>query len=66
MNMKQWLEDVKSSSVKKPMPILSFPSTQLMERAARAGHAARPPGRASGPARATKAKLWTLFWNWTT
>lgn len=30
MNMKQWLEDVKSSPVKKPMPILSFPSTQLM------------------------------------
>lgn len=29
MNMKQWLEDLKTSPVKKAMPILSFPSIQL-------------------------------------
>lgn len=30
MNMKQWLEDMKASPVKKAMPVLSFPSTQLL------------------------------------
>ncbi|MBR6502101.1 MAG: uroporphyrinogen decarboxylase family protein [Clostridia bacterium] len=30
INMKQWLEDVKNSNVKKAMPILSFPSVQLI------------------------------------
>lgn len=30
MNMKQWLEEVISSPVKKPMPILSFPGIQIM------------------------------------
>ena len=30
MNMKQWLEDVKASPIKKPMPILSFPCVSLM------------------------------------
>jgi len=30
MNMKQWIEDLKKSPVKKAMPVLSFPSIQLM------------------------------------
>ena len=30
MNMKLWLEEVKNSKEKKPMPILSFPSVSLM------------------------------------
>ena len=30
MNMKQWLEEVKQSSCKKALPILSFPSAQLL------------------------------------
>lgn len=30
MNMRTWLEDVKNNSIKKPMPILSFPCAQLM------------------------------------
>lgn len=30
-NMKQWLEQLKSSSVKKAMPILSFPAIQLID-----------------------------------
>ena len=30
MNMYKWLEELKESRVKKAMPILSFPSTQLM------------------------------------
>lgn len=30
MNMVQWLDNVKSSKVKKPLPILSFPGTQLI------------------------------------
>ena len=30
MNMKQWLEEVKNAKVKKPMPILSFPSVSLL------------------------------------
>ena len=30
MNMKQWLEEVKETKNKKPMPILSFPSVSLM------------------------------------
>ena len=30
MNMKKWLEELRAAPVKKPMPILSFPSTQLM------------------------------------
>lgn len=30
MNMKAWLEDVKNTPCKKAMPILSFPSTQLL------------------------------------
>lgn len=30
MNMKQWLENVKNENVKKPMPILSFPSVALL------------------------------------
>ena len=29
-NMKKWLDDVRESSVKKAMPILSFPSVQLL------------------------------------
>lgn len=29
-NMKQWLEELYRASVKKPMPILSFPAVQLM------------------------------------
>lgn len=29
-NMKQWTQDMLASSVKKPMPILSFPAIQLM------------------------------------
>lgn len=31
MNMKNWIEDVKNSPVKKPMPILSFPSVKLLD-----------------------------------
>ncbi|MDO4544841.1 MAG: uroporphyrinogen decarboxylase family protein [Bacillota bacterium] len=30
MNMKRWLEDIKASPIKKPMPVLSFPCVQLM------------------------------------
>lgn len=30
MNMKKWLEDIKKSQVKKALPILSFPSIQLL------------------------------------
>jgi uroporphyrinogen decarboxylase len=30
LNMYKWLENVKSSKVKKPMPVLSFPGTQLI------------------------------------
>lgn len=30
MNMKQWLEDLKTAPVKKAMPVLSFPSIQLL------------------------------------
>lgn len=30
MNVQKWLEDIRTSPVKKPMPILSFPSIQLM------------------------------------
>lgn len=30
MNMKQWLKNVKNQNVKKPMPILSFPSVALL------------------------------------
>lgn len=30
MNMKQWLEEVKASQTKKPMPILSFPCVSLL------------------------------------
>lgn len=30
MNMHEWLEDIKSAPVKKPMPILSFPAVQLL------------------------------------
>lgn len=30
MNMRQWIEDMKASKAKKPMPVLSFPGTQLM------------------------------------
>lgn len=30
MNMKKWLEEVKASPVKRAMPVLSFPSTQLL------------------------------------
>lgn len=30
MNMKQWVEDMKNAPVKKAMPILSFPSIQLL------------------------------------
>lgn len=30
MNMKKWIEDLKSAPVKKAMPVLSFPSIQLM------------------------------------
>ncbi len=30
MNMKKWITDIKNSPVKKAMPILSFPSIQLM------------------------------------
>ena len=30
MNMKQWLEEVKGAEIKKPMPILSFPSISLL------------------------------------
>lgn len=29
-NMKQWVEDLKKSDVKKPFPVLSFPGIQLM------------------------------------
>ncbi|MBQ9115703.1 MAG: uroporphyrinogen decarboxylase family protein [Clostridia bacterium] len=29
-NMKKWLDDIKASSIKKAMPILSFPSVQLL------------------------------------
>lgn len=31
MNMKHWLEEVRTSPVKKPLPILSFPCVQLMD-----------------------------------
>ncbi len=31
ISMKQWLEDLKNSSTKKAMPILSFPSIQLID-----------------------------------
>lgn len=31
MNMKKWIEDVKAAPVKKAMPVLSFPSIQLMD-----------------------------------
>ncbi|MDD4689784.1 MAG: uroporphyrinogen decarboxylase family protein [Eubacteriales bacterium] len=31
MNMKQWLEDIKNAENKKAMPILSFPSVQLLD-----------------------------------
>jgi len=31
MNMRQWIEDIKTNPVKKPMPILSFPGIRLME-----------------------------------
>jgi len=30
MNMKKWLEDFKTAKVKKPCPVLSFPSIQLL------------------------------------
>lgn len=30
MNMYQWIEDLKNAKVKKSMPILSFPGTQLI------------------------------------
>lgn len=30
MDMKQWLADLKAVRQKKPMPILSFPSVQLL------------------------------------
>ena len=30
MNMKLWLEEVKNSKIKKPMPVLSFPSVSLL------------------------------------
>ena len=30
MNMKKWLEDIKKSQVKKALPVLSFPSIQLL------------------------------------
>ncbi|WP_243165139.1 uroporphyrinogen decarboxylase family protein [Christensenella tenuis] len=30
MNMKQWVEDIRDAKVKKAMPVLSFPSIQLM------------------------------------
>ncbi|MGI6403133.1 MAG: uroporphyrinogen decarboxylase family protein [Oscillospiraceae bacterium] len=30
-NMRQWVEDLKNAPIKKPMPILSFPSIQLLE-----------------------------------
>ncbi len=30
MNVQKWLEEIRTSPVKKPMPILSFPSVQLM------------------------------------
>ena len=30
MNMKKWLEDIKNADVKKAMPVLSFPSIQLL------------------------------------
>ena len=36
MNMHKWLEEVKSASIKKPFPILSFPSVQLMDITVRA------------------------------
>lgn len=31
MDMYKWLEDIKNSPVKKPMPILSFPAVQLLD-----------------------------------
>lgn len=31
MNMHKWLEEVKTSPVKKPMPIMSFPAVQLLD-----------------------------------
>lgn len=31
MNMKQWLEELKAAPVKKAMPVLSFPSIQLLD-----------------------------------
>ena len=30
MNVQKWLEEIRTSPVKKPMPILSFPSVQLL------------------------------------
>jgi len=30
MNMKKWMDDLKTATVKKAMPVLSFPSVQLM------------------------------------
>ena len=30
MNMKQWIAELRAAEVKKPMPILSFPSVQLL------------------------------------
>ena len=30
MNLQKWLEEIRNSPVKKPMPILSFPSVQLL------------------------------------
>lgn len=30
MNMKKWIEDIKNSEIKKAMPVLSFPSVQIM------------------------------------
>ena len=31
MDMFKWLEDMKNSKVKKAMPVLSFPSIQLLD-----------------------------------
>ena len=30
MNMRNWLNEIKKASVRKPMPVLSFPCVQLM------------------------------------
>lgn len=35
MNMKQWINDLRTSSVKRALPILSFPSIQLMNTTVR-------------------------------